>query len=1012
MPTFFLMHIPQDAALTKKIATELVQLGQFEVGLNAEGDLTQITGSILHADVIGIVVSHQALCTPEIHDGFVKARTHKKRIIFLLVETLDKRLLFNEWEDFDFEQTAQQNWRLFKRYMWTDFRNPREFFFDIKKLNKTLGANFVSHYLRNHLGWKPTRTQPALRIAFILALILFVAALGIAILALNQTDEALRAKHNTEQELAEVRTAQAETYAPLATQFANQQNQGVLISDLQLTQQALMNESASAYQQGETVRHVLWANFAQDALAEGHLDVALPLALATYRQGVTPVPEVIDTLNTIAQHPLPQPYFANNPYPNAHWAVSPDASTLVAVTEDEAGLHIAVHQVTNEDEASSTISDFGAISQLIFSPDNQHILLMAETNELLVWDVVNGVEVQRLATNQRIAEAQFTADGRYLVTGGSNTENAGEIIQWNITTGDIETRLMGTADQAITQLALHPNNQTFMVVYGESDVAFGSFDDDVLPPNIIETGNLIGDITFTADGLRPISAECSQLEGYCQIMLWDDGLVERYAYARLEFMVRQMVSSSDSRDLYVAGCRGQCMLAQINLGLGGIQLAQSPIFLENPQIAVHPTANTVLTVSDSGEPTRWQIMSKPHHYDLVDAEAVAFSPNGDQYIAAQSDGNLTVHDAQTGQVKESFTGGQVNNITHLTYSADGTRLVTVGRNEPIKLWDVITHEFIREFAEYRGEIDHLAISRDRQMIIASTESRDILLWDATTGELVYEVEAHHNPIQAVAISDDHNWGISATKGETFVWDLITHRLMRNIQVNGIVDIKFMPNEWAFILVTQSGEINWWHVQSQAVTMTQQLNRATHWEIGFLENSKQVVFASAEEVLIWDSAFDMFYPAAVQIPTQAIMERMEMSYRNDRLWMVDEDGHAYLWQVLLPDDLIQAFYDNTTIRELTCEERVKYYFEPSCQQDIYPTRTPFRATASFTPTNTPSPTATATATLDPSSPTVTPSPSSTLFEIPTVTLAPTYTPSLSPTPEPTETLPVISAFALD
>lgn len=1012
MPTFFLMHIPQDRKLTEQIAHELNSISSLDVILNEEGDLATIGAIIPTSDVIGIVLTHQALCTAEIHAGLTAARTQKKRIILILAETLDKQLLHREWEDFDFEKSAQQNWKLLQRGEWIDFRNKREFFRKVQKLASRLTANFLKRYGYRKFGWKPQQAQPAVRMVLGFSLFLVIIAVIVAIWAVAEADAALDDRHASQQKLADIQTAQAETYAPLATQLTGQNSLYEQTGDLQLTQQALYTQNEDAIKRGNTLQSILWVNFAQQNLTSGNVEVALPLAVASYRFDMPPLPESVDMLNLLANHPLPQFNGVQPPHADhSMWSISADAGFVGLAHNDQ--IHIWKVSDLSTPPQTYTFNNSVTITEISFSADNQYVLIHTEDNQLAVINTATAELVQSWQAEATIHRALFMPHSQSIVTAETAPDGESAVVLRNIQSGEIEKRIPRRTNLAITRLAIHPDNDWFMLAYEDGGFAMGQLENDELPESTsLSPGSFVSSLAFSTDGHYGLRTECSRTETTCRLIRHDFINYSETLLTILDFPVDTINIASAWQTAYVAGCDQICQFAQVDLISGETQLVGLETWDTISHIGINTVQHEVISVSDHYGLIRWETLSQPYHYQLRDAAVIELSPDGKTIVTAQENGSLATYDAQTGSYLQELSSNAAD-VTRIAFAPDGSRMVTISRTEPLKLWDMLTHEFIHSLEVYPSPITHVAMSEDHRAMLGTAENGDLIVWDTTTGAIVDSRSAHTDSIQSVAISNDHNWGITTTvAGDVYLWDLVSQTLMRHIHVPQLTDIQFVPGDWAFVTVNRSGHVTWRSVQAEGATLTQDLNQIGDWQISFMTEGRNIVFYAEEGAQIWDVSHDVVYPSAVNIPQIDDIRRLTFATKQNRLWILDGNNQAYWWIIQLPEDLIEQIYASTTIRELTCYERQRYHFEPGCIDSIYPTRTPYRATASHTPTLTPSPTITPSPTNDPSIPSHTPSPTATLFEIPTVTIAPSYTPSTTPTPSPTETLPVISAFALE
>ena len=104
----------------------------------------------------------------------------------------------------------------------------------------------------------------------------------------------------------------------------------------------------------------------------------------------------------------------------------------------------------------------------------------------------------------------------------------------------------------------------------------------------------------------------------------------------------------------------------------------------------------------------------------------------DNKIAAGGKDCITILDATTGSQKATFSG-HTGNICALTFSVDGTLLVSGSCNRIIKLWDVQTGGVIKTF-NCVASVTSVSISADNTTIAIGSLDNAIRLWNIETGD--------------------------------------------------------------------------------------------------------------------------------------------------------------------------------------------------------------------------------------------------------------------------------------
>ena len=114
-------------------------------------------------------------------------------------------------------------------------------------------------------------------------------------------------------------------------------------------------------------------------------------------------------------------------------------------------------------------------------------------------------------------------------------------------------------------------------------------------------------------------------------------------------------------------------------------------------------------------------------------------------------GNITIFDSVTGSQVAVFSGhnGQVGS---LTFSLDGTFLLSGSGDETVKLWDVQTGGVVKTFCGHTHRVLSVSISPDCTTIASGSLDKTIRLWDVKTGNCFCVIGRHRQKVTSVSFS--------------------------------------------------------------------------------------------------------------------------------------------------------------------------------------------------------------------------------------------------------------------
>src|SRR5258706_413731 len=112
--------------------------------------------------------------------------------------------------------------------------------------------------------------------------------------------------------------------------------------------------------------------------------------------------------------------------------------------------------------------------------------------------------------------------------------------------------------------------------------------------------------------------------------------------------------------------------------------------------------------------------------------------------------------------------GHTAAVESVSYSPNGTRVVTGSDDKTIRIWDAESGAVIGEpLTGHTGRVSSVAYSPDGRHIISGSYDRTIRIWDAKTGAAVGNpLEGHTEWVRSVAYSPDGRHIISGSYDRT------------------------------------------------------------------------------------------------------------------------------------------------------------------------------------------------------------------------------------------------------
>ena len=194
------------------------------------------------------------------------------------------------------------------------------------------------------------------------------------------------------------------------------------------------------------------------------------------------------------------------------------------------------------------------------------------------------------------------------------------------------------------------------------------------------------------------------------------------------------------------------------------------------ELAFSPLGNRFATASSDG---RAMLLDYPSGrilgpaFDGVERiESVAFASGGMTLIGGGSDGSLHLWDIQAERPLLSTPNGHSQGIIDIELSRDGRLLATLGRDQLIRLWRFDTaHPLARTWAVAGRAAKGLAISSDGDRLAAGDDRGGVSIWSLRSEEAPLRLSGHTHQVWALAFSPGGDLLASADRnGEIRLWN--------------------------------------------------------------------------------------------------------------------------------------------------------------------------------------------------------------------------------------------------
>lgn len=334
-------------------------------------------------------------------------------------------------------------------------------------------------------------------------------------------------------------------------------------------------------------------------------------------------------------------------------AISPDETRLVASSR---GRSIAVFEVDSWTHITSFAGHSDRVWNVAFSPDSKAVASAGGDGQVMVWSSptshdyvdVSGYE-ERAIWKHAVDEIAYSRDEQL-----AGVASGGAITIFDRTAGQ-QLRLPCASSRHGSGLAFSPDGRSLLVRRLQSLIEVWS----------VATGELMRSLKFP-------------------------GSLTRMALSPRGDRLVLGVESDDGSDRLVLlewpSARQLRVLDFGNDAAAAVHFAPSSdlLLIGRPAVLSAYDARTLDSV--------YQVKC-PAGQSVVD---IAFFADGSRMATAESEGGVAIRDLRTGQVLDRLAGLS-GSISGVAVTPDGRNLASIGSNEVVRIWDLVTDQCLMEF---------------------------------------------------------------------------------------------------------------------------------------------------------------------------------------------------------------------------------------------------------------------------------------------------------------------------
>ncbi len=274
--------------------------------------------------------------------------------------------------------------------------------------------------------------------------------------------------------------------------------------------------------------------------------------------------------------------------------------------------------------------------------------------------------------------------------------------------------------------------------------------------------------------------------------------------------------------------------------LGISDFLLSAAAFDNPNHDVYLVAERLDKVPQGQRGWEWAYLKQQNrgglftlHGHTLGVYGVSFSPDGTRIVTGCADGTAKVWDARRGTSLLDLKGHKAL-VRSVNFSPDGARIVTGSHDKTARVWDARTGTLLLDLKGHTDIVTSVNFSPDGTRIVTGSGDKTVKVWDAHTGKPLLEVKEPKGPVTSVSFSPDGTRiATSSLGGGAKVWDARTGAPLLDLGGIFYVCVSFSPDGARIAVSYRFGSVVVFDARTSAELLDLRAARERSYEREFL-----------------------------------------------------------------------------------------------------------------------------------------------------------------------------------
>jgi WD40 repeat protein len=270
-------------------------------------------------------------------------------------------------------------------------------------------------------------------------------------------------------------------------------------------------------------------------------------------------------------------------------------------------------------------------------------------------------------------------------------------------------------------------------------------------------------------------------------------------------------------------------------------------------------------------------------------KAIAISDDGETIVSSSGD-VICLWTPQGIQLGQPVTLSSGHLIDTIAISANGQRIVTVGKNDCVRLWNRQGKQLAK--LEHLGFHNYAAISADGQTLLTGSKNKILRLWDLN-GEPVETFQAATYTADAIAMSANNQTIVLGGENDKIcLWNPQGKPLGKPLRLglaNRIDAVAISADGQTVAGVSAGGGVHLWDSQGNLLAKLQPSSQ--HNAIAISANGQMIVTGGRSETLrLWNRKGDLLR----ELKHRVAVTSVALSADGQTIVVGSQDGTVWVW----------------------------------------------------------------------------------------------------------------------